>query len=129
MEPIKNLSNTKSIYSQSMKRINSAGVIRREDILNTYSNEIVSKCWEVFSKFILKNYQAGKGTVIPKFGTFTFNNVEFSLEGTTNQFDRDIKPRKPVFIVSSEFVEKLKPGIFANTGLVYYIQKKNNNVG
>lgn len=124
-----NVSMTQSIYGQSMKRINSAGVIHRAEILKSYSPELINKVWEVFSKQILKNYQFGKGTFIPKFGIFTFNNIEVNLEGTTNQFDRDNKPRRPVFVVSSDFVERLKPGMYTNTGLVYYTQKKNNSVG
>jgi hypothetical protein len=121
------LSNT--IYGQSMTKINNMSELKREDILNNYSEEVISKCWDAFSKFIAKNYQAGRGTYIPSFGVFTFNNVEVSLEGTTNQFVRDIKSRRPVFIVSSDFVESLKPGMYnSNNGIVYYNQKKNNNI-
>lgn len=125
METERNFFSTNNIYGRSMKRLNSAGVIRREDILNNFSPETIANVWETFCKYVNKNYQSGKGTTIPKFGVFTFNSAEVNLEGATNQNSRDLRLRKPVFIVSSDFVEKLKPGIYTpNNGIVYYNQKK-----
>ena len=128
-----NMSNTakltNSINSTYLKTFNQWGGISYSEILQNYPNEMIDACWEHLSTFILENYQSGKGTMIKGFGTFTFTNIEYSLEGTTNQFDRDLKKRKPVFIVSNEFVEYLKPGIFTDkSGLIYYTQKKNNSV-
>ncbi len=127
METENKIKSTKGIFAQSMQQFNSSGQISRQDILNKISSEAISACWAVFSKAILRNYQSGKGTSIPKFGTFTFNNAEVNLEGTTNQFSRDIKAKKPVFIVSSDFVERLKPGISSSNGIIYYTQKQNSN--
>jgi hypothetical protein len=62
----------------------------------------------------------------PAYFTFTANEV--NLEGTTNQFQRDHKARKPVFIVSSDFIDRLKPGQSTPQGMVYYNQKQNNSL-
>ena len=120
---------TNSMNSTYLKAFNQWGGVSYSDILSNYPEEMVNACWDNLSRFILENYQSGKGTMIKGFGTFTFTNVEYSLEGTTNQYDRDIKKRKPVFIVSTEFVEYLKPGMYNKTGgLLYYTQKINNSV-
>ena len=120
---------TNSINSTYLKSFNQWGGVSYSDILSNYPREMVDACWDNLSRFILENYQAGKGTLIKGFGTFTFTNVEYSLEGTTNQYNRDLKKRNPVFIVSNEFVEYLKPGIFSTkNGLLYYTQKINNSV-
>ena len=120
---------TNSKYSTYLKDFNKWGGVSYSYILSNYPEEMVNACWDNLSRFILENYQSGKGTMIKGFGTFTFTNVEYSLEGTTNQYDRDIKRRKPVFIVSTEFVEYLKPGMYNKTGgLLYYTQKINNSV-
>ena len=128
-----NMSNTarltNSMNSTYLKTFNQWGGVSYADILSNYPQEMIDACWDNLSRFILENYQAGKGTMIKGFGTFTFTNVEYSLEGTTNQFDRDLKKRKPVFIVSNEFVEYLKPGMYnEKSGLLYYTQKLNNSV-
>ena len=108
---------------------NKWGGISIQDILSNYSQEIMDNCWENLSRFIIENYQSGKGTFIKGFGTFTFTNVEYSLEGTTNQYQRDLKRRRPVFIVSNEFIDYLKPGIYTEkSGLLYYTQPVNNNI-
>jgi len=118
---------TNKAYSKSMMRIHSAGIINREDILNNFSTDSIINCWEIFCKYLMKNYKNGKGTIVPKFGLFTFNYAEVCLEGTTNESIRDLKPRKPIFIVSKDFVEKLRAGIYIpNTGIIYYNQKQNN---
>ena len=109
---------------------NHKGEINHTDILNSYSPKILEETWIQLSNFIKKNYESGKGTTIKGFGTFTFMNPEYNLEGTTNQYQRDLKLRRPVFIVSNEFVEFLKPGQFTKRGgLIYYTQKLNNTVG
>ena len=95
---------TNSMNSTYLRSFNQWGGVSYADILSNYPEDMINACWNNLSRFILENYQAGKGTMIKGFGTFTFTNVEYSLEGTTNQYDRDIKKRKPVFIVSTEFV-------------------------
>ena len=120
---------TNSMNSTYLRSFNQWGGVSYADILSNYPEDMINACWNNLSRFILENYQAGKGTMIKGFGTFTFTNVEYSLEGTTNQYNRDIKRRKPVFIVSTEFVEYLKPGMYTKKGgLLYYTQKINNSV-
>jgi hypothetical protein len=120
---------TNSMFKESYNKLNKSNQLTRTELLNNYNTELIDKAWELLCKSIAQNYQSGKGTIIPKFGTFTFNNSEVNLEGTTNQFNRDLKAKKPVFVVSSDFVERLKPGMFGNGGIIYYTQKINNNVG
>ena len=108
---------------------NHKGEINHEEMINLYSTKIFQESWNQFSNFIKKNYEAGKGTIIKGFGTFTFTNPEYNLEGTTNLYKRDIKLRRPVFIVSNEFLDFLKPGQFIKGGgLIYYTQKLDNEV-
>jgi hypothetical protein len=115
---------TNSMNSTYLKSFNQWGGVSYADILSNYPEEMINACWDNLSRSILENYQSGKGTMIKGFGTFTFTNVEYSLEGTNNQYYRDIKRRKPVFIVSTEFVEYLKPGMYTKKGgLLYYTQK------
>ena len=105
------------------------GTINRKDILSSYSKEVLETVWSIFTKFIIKNYECGKGTFVKNFGTFTFTNPDYSLEGTTNQLKRDVKIRRPVFIVSNEYLDFLKPGIYTKAGgLIYYTQKLNHAV-
>jgi hypothetical protein len=121
------LSNT--INGIGFGAFNHNGIINRKDILSSYNQKILEETWIQLSNYIRKNYQCGKGTFIKGFGTFTFCNPEYNLEGTTNQYKRDLKLRRPIFIVSKEFLDYLKPGQFTkNGGLIYYIQQKNNNV-
>jgi hypothetical protein len=108
---------------------NRCGGISLQDILSNYSQEILDICWENLSRLIIENYQSGKGTFIKGFGNFTFTNIDYSLEGTTNEYERDIKKRRPVFIVSYEFIDYLKPGIYTEkNGLLYFTQPVNNNI-
>lgn len=116
------------IYAETIRKIAHSQPVNREDIIRNLNEESITRCWEVFCGFISKNYQLGKGTVIPSFGSFTFTNAEVNLEGTTNQFTRDKKQRKPVFIVSSDFVETLKSGIATEKGVIHYQQKLNNSI-
>ena len=120
---------TNSITSTAFRSFNKWGGVTYDDILSNYPVELIDKCWLTLSRFIIENYQMGKGTFIKGLGTFTFTNVEYSLEGTTNQYERDVKKRRPVFIVSPEFVDFLRPGQFTSkSGLIYYTQKINNNI-
>jgi len=121
------LSNT--INNIGFGAFNHKGEINHADMLTSYSPKILQESWIQFSNFIKKNYEAGKGTNIKGFGVFTFTNPEYNLEGTTNQYKRDLKLRRPVFIVSNEFLDFLKPGQFTKRGgLIYYTQKLNNQV-
>ena len=120
---------TNSVNAMGLRSFNNWGGINYLEILSNYPNNVIDKCWQNLSRSIIENYHAGKGTFIKGFGTFTFTNVEYDLEGTTNQYDRDIKPRIPLFLVSNEFIDYLKPGIFTEkSGLIYYTQKLNNKV-
>ena len=101
----------------------------REDILKSFTPEILNKVWISICKLIAQNYQSGKGTIIKGFGTFTYTSSDVNLEGTTNQYNRDKKAKCPVFIVSKEFNEYLKPGQYTKkSGLIGYNQQLNNNI-
>ena len=120
---------TNSITSTAFRSFNKWGGVTYEDILSNYSADLIDKCWMTLSRSVIENYQAGRGTFIKGLGTFTFTNVEYSLEGTTNQYERDVKKRRPIFIVSPEFVDYLRPGQFTTkSGLIYYTQKINNSI-
>ena len=120
---------TNSVNAMGLRSFNSWGGINYQEILSNYPNEVIDKCWINLSRSIIENYHAGKGTFIKGLGNFTFTNAEYNLEGTTNQYDRDIKPRIPLFLVSNEFVDYIKQGIFTEkSGLIYYTQKLNNKV-
>ena len=120
---------TNTINGIGFGAFNHWGTINRGDILSSYSKEILETVWLLFTKFIIKNYESGKGTFVKNFGTFTFTNPDYSLEGTTNQLKRDVKIRRPVFIVSNEYLDFLKPGIYTKTGgLLHYTQKLNHAV-
>ena len=120
---------TNSVNVMGLRSFNNWGGINYQEILSNYPNEVIDKCWLNLSRSIIENHHSGKGTFIKGLGTFTFTNVEYNLEGTTNQYDRDIKPRVPLFLVSNEFIDYLKPGIFTEkSGLIYYTQKLNNKV-
>ena len=120
---------TNSINITGMKTFNKWGGISYKDILNIYPKELIEECWNTLGRQIIENYEMGKGTNIKGFGIFTFTNVEINLEGTTNEYERDIKKRRPIFIVSNEFIDYLKPGIYTEkSGLMYYIQNINKNI-
>ena len=120
---------TNSVNKTAYNSFNKWGGLTFEDILSNYPKEIIDKCWRLFSQIIIENYQKGKGTFIKNFGTFTFTNVEYNLEGTTNEYNRDIKRRSPVFIVSNDYIDYIKPGIYTEkSGIIYYTQKINKNV-
>ena len=115
-------------YTTLQKQVNSTHTITREELLKNYNEETISSAWEVFCKSIQKNYQSGKGTVIPNFGLFTFKNPEVNFEGMTNQLERDIKPRIPIFIMSHDFLDFIKPALFINGTLIQYTQTLNNSI-
>ena len=120
---------TNSVNKVAYTSFNKWGGLTFEDILSNYPKEVVDKCWTIFSQSIIENYQRGKGTFIKNFGTFTFSSVEFNLEGTTNEYSRDIKRRRPVFIVSNDYIDYIKPGVYTEkSGLIYYTQKINKNI-
>ena len=120
---------TNTINGIGFGAFNHWGTINRKDILSSYSKEVLETVWSIFTKFIIKNYECGKGTFVKNFGTFTFTNPDYSLEGTTNQLKRDVKIRRPVFIVSNEYLDFLKPGIYTKAGgLIYYTQKLNHAI-
>ena len=105
-----------------------SGEMSRENILKSFNQPIINKAWDAFCRYIAQNYESGRGTIIKGFGVFTYVSSEVNLEGTTNQYSRDKKGKRPVFIVSKEFNEYLKPGQYNPTSglLTYYTQKQNN---
>ena len=120
---------TNSINEIGMKTFNKWGGLSYKDILNSYPKELIEECWNTLGIQIIENYEMGKGTNIKGFGIFTFTNIEINLKGTTNEYERDIKKRRPIFIVSNEFIDYLKPGIYTEkSGLMYYIQNNDNNI-
>ena len=132
-KPYNNFKNTarltNSVNLTAFRAFNNWGGMSYADILSTYPPHLIEKAWNYLAREVIENYQMGKGTFIKGFGTFTFTDVEFSLEGTTNQYSRDIKRRRPVFIVSNEFIDYLKPAIYTNVGgLIPYNQKIYSNV-
>ena len=101
----------------------------RNNILSNYSPEVIEACWESLTINVIQNYQRGKGTSINDFGTFTFKGPAYNLEGTTNQFIRDKKPREPVFLVSQNFYNEFKMGEYTKqNGIRYYTQKEKKNI-
>ena len=108
---------------------NKGGILDREQIINNYSQEIIDSCWSSLSTNIIQNYQRGKGTLIKGFGVFTFKPQEVILEGTTNQFNRDLRLREPVFIVSKELNDNFCPGEYTRqNGIRYYTQKESKDI-
>ena len=120
---------TNRAYSSTYRQLNQTGKQEGFTIMSNFKEDDVLQAWVQFCNLVSKNYEVGRGTIVPRFGTFTYQNSEVSLEGTTNQQQRDKKAKKPVFIVSSEFVEFSKPAIWTPlSGLIQYSQKKNSNM-
>ena len=125
---------TRASSSLPINRINRKALLSggksREYILENYNQDLLNKAWNSLCSFIAQNYESGRGTVIKNFGTFTYISSEVNLEGTTNQYQRDKKAKRPVFIVSKEFNENLRPGQYnINSGhLIYFTQKQNNSL-
>ena len=117
---------TNSMNALAYKTFNNWGGITYEDILSNYPKEIINKCWNSLSRFIIENYLGGKGTFVKGLGTFTLTNIEIDLDGTTNKDLCDTKKRYPVFMVSNEFIDYIKTGIYTEkSGLIQYMQTKN----
>ena len=110
------------------KRISSNVFHSREDLMKTFKENVVNQSWDAFANQIERNYSMGKGTVIPSFGVFSFMCSELDMKGTTNERERDLKPREPVFIISKAFCDMAKPGIFINSNILPYMQKQNENI-
>ena len=101
----------------------------RNSVLSNYSQEVIDSCWESLSINIIQNYQRGKGTSIKGFGVFSFKSPGVNLEGTTNEYIRDKRPRDPIFLVSKDFNNDFKIGEYTKqNGIIYYNQKENKNI-
>ena len=123
------LQNKINLKNYRISNIKMGKQFTREDILTKYSEEIIDECWAALSTCIIQNYQRGKGTLIKGFGLFTFKAPEIILKGTTNEFDRDIKLREPIFIVSKELNEKFCPGEYnRQNGIKYFTQKESKDI-
>jgi Ca2+-binding EF-hand superfamily protein len=69
---------------------------------------------------ISKTLSSKRGLIVPGLGLFTYTALPVSLEGTTNPRTREKDTRSLVFIVSSEFHPKVRPGIAHATGVRPY---------
>ena len=118
-----------SINSRAYSLSNQGLVIDRSIMISNYTQETIDACWSAVAINILQNYQKGKGTYIKNFGTFTFKPESINLEGTTNQYVRDKKPKNPVFIVSKEYIRGFAAGEYTRqNGIRYYTQKENKDI-
>ena len=118
-----------SINTRAYSLSNQGLIIDRGIMISNYTQETIDSCWLALSTNILQNYQKGKGTYIKNLGTFTFKSESINLEGTTNQYSRDKKPKLPVFIVSKEYIRDLSAGEYTKqNGIRYYIQKENKDI-
>lgn len=120
----------KHLLKESYLRMNSAHPITRENLISSFNGDLMTKCWELMCSQVVKNYSSGKGTLINKFGTFTFQSPLYSLEGTTNQVSRDRKIRYPVFLVSNDYVQGVKAGVCSDKGsITLFEQRLNHGIG
>ena len=85
------------LYAKGFALANKGYSFTRNSFLSNYSQEIIDACWESLSINIIQNYQRGKGTSIKNFGIFSFKGPDINLEGTTNEYIRDKKPKEPNF--------------------------------
>ena len=88
-----------SLNSRAYSLSNQGLIIDRGIMISNYTQETIDACWSALAVNILQNYQKGKGTYIKNFGTFTFKPELINLEGTTNQYVRDKKPKNPFKIL------------------------------
>ena len=117
------------INSKGFSIANKGFMFSRNSLLNNYSQEVIDACWESLSINVIQNYQRGKGTSIKDFGIFSFKGPDVNLEGTTNEYIRDKKPREPVFLVSKDFNNEFKIGEYTKqNGIRYYNQKDKKNI-
>ena len=124
-----NLTNKINLKRYTLINTKKGQKIDRNQIINNYSQETIDSCWSSLCINIIQNYQRGKGTIIKGFGVFTFKPQEVILESTTNQFERDLRLREPIFIVSKELNENFLPGEYnRQNGIKYYTQKESKNI-
>ena len=117
------------INSKGFSIANKGFMFSRSSVLNNYSQEVIDAIWESLSINVIQNYQRGKGTSIKDFGVFSFKGPGINLEGTTNEYIRDKKPREPVFLVSKDFNNEFKIGEYTRqNGIRYYNQKDKKNI-
>ena len=95
----------------------------RKKILSKFEKSEIAEVERLLAEQIKANYNQNKATVIPGFGSFTFDHLEVNLYGTTNQMQRTTKKRKRIFIVNSNFAEHFKSAVYRDFGLVEYVQK------
>ena len=118
-----------SITGKGFSLSNKGYIIDRGIMISNYTQETIDACWAALSTNIIQNYQKGKGTYIKNFGTFTYKAEEVNLEGTTNQYIRDKKPKSPVFIVSKEYNRNFAAGEYTKqNGIRYFTQKENKDI-
>ena len=118
-----------SITSKGFTLANKGLIIDRGIMISNYTQETIDACWAALSTNIIQNYQKGKGTYIKNLGTFTYKAEEVNLEGTTNQYIRDKKPKSPVFIVSKEYNRNFAAGEYTRqNGIRYFTQKENKDI-
>ena len=118
-----------SITSKGFTLANKGLIIDRGIMISNYTQETIDACWTALSTNIIQNYQKGKGTYIKNLGTFTYKAEEVNLEGTTNQYIRDKKPKSPVFIVSKEYNRNFAAGEYTRqNGIRYFTQKENKDI-
>ena len=120
---------SKSMNSICFSDINQKNkdIINSRELFNSFDQKKTKETWNQLCKYIHKNYQKGKGTLIEGFGTFTFLDHVLNLEGTSNKNEKELKTKEPIFIVSKEFVQFIKPAVFnTNYGLVPFKQKNYN---
>ena len=123
------LTNKINLKRYTLINTNKKQVIDREEIISNYSQETIDQVWSSLSINIIQNYQRGKGTLIKGFGVFTYKPTEVVLEGVTNQYERDLRFREPIFIVSKELNEKFLPGEYnRQNGIRYYTQKESKDI-
>ena len=111
-----------TMNKRSINFFNNNSITTRRDIHNSYDQNLLKEFWFQLSNNIIKNYETGKGTSIKGFGVFTFYESESNLEN-------EKKIMKPIFIVSKEFLEFIKPGVFnKNSGFIPFIMEKNDSI-
>ncbi len=97
---------------------NKLRLLRTEGSFNDQQMRLI---WNAMGLYISRNLRMGRGVHVPKLGVFTFTPPEVRLkvftnfiQGVTNQKERDLKPRIPVFLIQKDFVKglPLKTAIF-----------------